>query len=128
MMSGFVGAAEVESARALGVGELVLNPQSVDELTRVIHARLAAVQHGLSAQAPGATFPITGAAALLSRRFKQHYGVTPSEYREAFAAGRATRQGGLPFRYHRLRRYLYERAPGKVVMWSEAPAPRRRGA
>jgi AraC-like DNA-binding protein len=64
----------------------------------------------------------------LSRSFKQHYGVTPSEYREAFAAGRATRQGGLPFRYHRLRRYLYERAPGEVVMWRSVPAPRRKGA
>lgn len=53
----------------------------------------------------------------LSRSFKQYYGVTPSDYRAAFAAGLATRQGGLPFRHHRLRRYLYERAPGNVVMW-----------
>ena len=54
----------------------------------------------------------------LSRSFKQHYGVTPRDYREAFAAGLAARQGGLVFRHHRLRRYLAERAPGKVVIWS----------
>jgi AraC-like DNA-binding protein len=53
----------------------------------------------------------------LSRCFKQHYGVAPSDHRTAFAAGLSTRQGGLLFRHHRLRRYLYERAPGQVVMW-----------
>jgi AraC-like DNA-binding protein len=53
----------------------------------------------------------------LSKSFKQHYGVTPRDHRAAFAAGLSTRQGGLLFRHHRLRRYLYERAPGEVVMW-----------
>jgi AraC family transcriptional regulator len=52
----------------------------------------------------------------LSRSFKQHYGVTPSEYRAAFAQGLAIRQGGLPLRHDRLRRSLYERAPG-ISMW-----------
>jgi AraC-like DNA-binding protein len=53
----------------------------------------------------------------LSRSFKQHYGVTPRDYRAAFAAGLTSRPGGLLFRYHRMRRYLYEHTPGKVVIW-----------
>lgn len=53
-----------------------------------------------------------------SRVFKQVYGVPPSEYRRAFMAGRASRPGGLVFRNHRLRRYIYEAGPGRVVVKS----------
>lgn len=51
-----------------------------------------------------------------SRVFKQIYGVPPSEYRRAFVAGRASRPGGLVFRHHRLRQYLHESGPGRVVV------------
>jgi AraC family transcriptional regulator len=52
----------------------------------------------------------------LSRNFKQRYGVAPRDYRAAFNAGLTARPGGLVFRHHRLRRYLYERGPGQVLM------------
>jgi AraC family transcriptional regulator len=52
-----------------------------------------------------------------SRVFKQIYGVPPSEYRRAFVAGRASRPGGVVFRHHRLRRYLHEAGPGRVVVF-----------
>jgi len=50
-----------------------------------------------------------------SRNFSRAYGIPPSQYREQFRAGFATRPGGLVYRHHRLRRYLYEREPGKVM-------------
>ena len=53
-----------------------------------------------------------------SRVFKQVYGVPPSDYRRAFMAGRASRPGGLVFRHHRLRRYIYEAGPGRVIVQS----------
>jgi AraC family transcriptional regulator len=53
-----------------------------------------------------------------SRVFKQIYGAPPSDYRRAFMAGRATRPGGLVFRHHRLRRYIYEAGPGRVMLQS----------
>jgi AraC-like DNA-binding protein len=56
-----------------------------------------------------------------SRAFKQAYGVAPSEYRRAFRTGTTTRPGGLLFRHHRLRRYLYEQGPGKIKMEHEQP-------
>jgi AraC-like DNA-binding protein len=59
-----------------------------------------------------------------SRVFKQIYGVPPSEYRRAFLAGRATRPGGLAFRHHRLRHYLHESGPGRVVMYKNEPSAR----
>jgi hypothetical protein len=46
MTSGFIGADELESARAVGVTEIVLKPQSMSELTRVIHERLVALAWG----------------------------------------------------------------------------------
>ncbi len=51
-----------------------------------------------------------------SRVFKQVYGLPPSDYRRAFMAGRASRPGGLVFRHHRLRRYIYEAGPGRVIV------------
>jgi AraC family transcriptional regulator len=51
-----------------------------------------------------------------SRVFKQIYGAPPSDYRRAFMAGRASRPGGLVFRHHRLRRYVYEAGPGRVML------------
>lgn len=98
-----IGASPMECLRLLRV-ELVASLLERQELT------LAAIAErlGYSSQFH------------LSKSFKQHYGVTPSDYRAAFAAGLSTRQGGLLFRHHRLRRYLYERAPGKVVMWGRA--------
>jgi AraC family transcriptional regulator len=53
-----------------------------------------------------------------SRVFKQVYGVPPSDYRRAFMAGHASRPGGLVFRHHRLRRYVYEAGPGRVIVQS----------
>jgi AraC-like DNA-binding protein len=50
-----------------------------------------------------------------SRRFKQLYGVAPSRYREEFRRGLTTRPGGSMFRHHRLRRYAYEAAPGRMA-------------
>ncbi len=50
----------------------------------------------------------------LSKNFKHHYGMPPSDYRRSFSAGLTSRPGGLLFRHHPLRRYLYERAPGKI--------------
>jgi len=55
-----------------------------------------------------------------SRMFKRIYGVPPSEYRRAFAAGAASRPGGIVFRHHRLRQYLYERGPGRVIVLNQA--------
>jgi len=57
-----------------------------------------------------------------SRVFKKIYGVPPGRYRRAFVAGETSRPGGLAFRHHRLRHYLHESGPGRVVM----PAPRSR--
>ncbi len=56
----------------------------------------------------------------LSKNFKEHYGVAPSEYRKAFHSGLIARPGGLLFRHHPLRRYLYERAPGKIGVRARA--------
>ena len=50
MTSGHMGSEEVEFARSLGVGEVVFKPQSMAELTRVIHERLVAVSRGVSAR------------------------------------------------------------------------------
>jgi AraC-like DNA-binding protein len=50
-----------------------------------------------------------------SRAFKKAYGISPSQYRKDFQLGRATRPGGLVYKHHRLRHYLYESGPGKVV-------------
>jgi len=61
-----------------------------------------------------------------SRAFKQAYGIAPSKYRQAFRAGTTTRPGGLLFRHHRLRRYLYEQGPGKIQMVDDK-APSGRG-
>lgn len=55
-----------------------------------------------------------------SRTFKQIYGVPPSEYRRAFVKGAASRPGGLVFRHHKLRQYLYERGPGRVIVLDDA--------
>jgi AraC-like DNA-binding protein len=49
-----------------------------------------------------------------SRSFKQGYGLSPTAYRTAFREGSASRPAGLVYRHHRLRHYVYERAPGKV--------------
>lgn len=49
-----------------------------------------------------------------SRSFKQGYGLSPSAYRVAFREGNTSRPTGLVYRHHRLRNYVYERAPGKV--------------
>jgi AraC-like DNA-binding protein len=62
----------------------------------------------------------------LSRTFKRIYGLSPSEYRTAFREGVATRPGGLVFRHHRLRRYIYESAPGRVVVATRGQAKRAR--
>jgi AraC-like DNA-binding protein len=51
-----------------------------------------------------------------SRVFKKVYGVPPGQYRRAFVAGKASRPGGLAFRHHRLRHYLHESGPGRVVV------------
>ena len=53
-----------------------------------------------------------------SRVFKQICGTPPSDYRRAFLAGRTTRPGGLVFRHHRLRRYIYETGPGRSLVQS----------
>jgi AraC-like DNA-binding protein len=52
-----------------------------------------------------------------SRVFKKIYGVPPGQYRRAFVAGKASRPGGLAFRHHRLRHYLHESGPGRVVVY-----------
>jgi AraC-like DNA-binding protein len=49
-----------------------------------------------------------------SRAFKHGYGMSPSHYRRAFRDGLVTRPPGLMFRNHPMRRYFYERAPGKI--------------
>lgn len=51
-----------------------------------------------------------------SRVFKQICGTPPSDYRRAFLAGRTTRPGGLVFRHHRLRRYIYETGPARALV------------
>ena len=50
-----------------------------------------------------------------SKAFKKAYGVSPQQYRSKFRVGGATRPGGLIYRHHRLRHYLYENGPGKIV-------------
>lgn len=55
-----------------------------------------------------------------SRVFKQVYGVPPSDYRRAFQSGGNTRPGGLVFRHHRLRRYLYESGPGRAAIFKSS--------
>ncbi|MCH2111093.1 MAG: helix-turn-helix domain-containing protein, partial [Polyangiaceae bacterium] len=50
-----------------------------------------------------------------SRAFTKAYGLAPSRYRKEFQVGQATRPGGLIYRHHRLRNYLYENGPGKVI-------------
>ena len=86
--------------------------------SRINGQRQALAHYGCGLVSPAAIADRVGYSSQfhLSRSFKQHYGVTPRDYRAAFAAGVATRQGGLPFRHHRLRRYLGERAPGKVAL------------
>lgn len=59
-----------------------------------------------------------------SRNFKRTYGMPPSEYRVAFRSGLATRPGGIVFRHHRLRSYLYERGPGRVLVAPTAKSAR----
>lgn len=55
MTSGYIGPEELDAARAVGIEEIVLKPQSMNDLARVIHERLAAlarrdagVRHGES--------------------------------------------------------------------------------
>jgi CheY-like chemotaxis protein len=43
MTSGYIRSEDVECARRLGVGDLILKPDTIDELTEVLHRRLAAV-------------------------------------------------------------------------------------
>jgi AraC-like DNA-binding protein len=50
-----------------------------------------------------------------SKAFKKAYGVSPNQYRKKFRVGTAIRPGGLIYRHHRLRHYLYENGPGKVI-------------
>ena len=99
--------------------ELDASPLECGHMMRVEHAAgvLERTDKGLAEVAESVGY---SSAFHFSRVFKQIYGVPPSEYRRAFVAGKASRPGGLVFRHHRLRQYLYESGPGRVIVAKEA--------
>jgi transcriptional regulator GlxA family with amidase domain len=111
-------------ARAAGVSpqhlcrlfrdELDASPLECAEMLRLerVASRLERTDHTLGEIAQELGY---SSAFHLSKNFKRVYGAPPRDYRKAFLGGLASRPGGLVFKNHRLRSYLYERGPGRIV-------------
>jgi AraC-like DNA-binding protein len=102
--------------------ELDASPLECAEMLRLERAasRLERTDHTLAEIADELGY---SSAFHLSKNFKRVYGAPPRDYRKAFLGGLASRPGGLVFKNHRLRSYLYERGPGRVLLDGQLPAP-----
>jgi len=95
--------------------ELDVSPLECAEMLRVERAA-GLLERTDQTLAEIASELVYSSAFHFSKNFKRVYGVPPSDYRQAFRLGLATRPGGVVFRHHRMRSYLYERGPGRVLL------------